>query len=258
MRKEIRPAATVVILRDGNDGIEVFLLRRNPSIGDSHFGDALVFPGGVLDPEDEDPSWATVCKGAKDFGPVADTVHSPLSFWIAAIRECYEEAGIFFGHYRDGEGVAEDKLGDWRKQLDSVPLFDLVQRESLSLSPTDLVYYSHWITPGGRPQRFDTRFFLARCPAGQQGYHDGFEAIDSHWMTAAQVLSKFRDGSVTLWPPTQFTLLAISEFQRVNDMMQFVSDKPKAGVPAILPKLVPHENKARPIFPWDDDWLSQK
>lgn len=242
MVDEIRDAATVILLRDGSSGIETFLLRRNPNLGGGQFGDALVFPGGVVDPDDHLESWETW--GAKS--------ELPLSFSVAAIRECFEEAGILlcdvpansqnavFDDWRAGLNAAERKFSDMVMQTACVPQFD------------QLVAFSHWLTPKGRPKRFDTVFFVAKAPKDQVASHDGEEATDNFWVLPSQVVADFYARRCTLWPPTLFSLLAIQEFHRVDNLLAHYRQRNPMHMPKIAPILDDEgDSKSKARFAWD-------
>jgi 8-oxo-dGTP pyrophosphatase MutT (NUDIX family) len=173
----LRDAATVLIVRDGLDGLdglEVFMLKRN--LNSDFVGGAYVFPGGAVDDHDRHLDLEPVCDGRSD----ADASRrlgvggGGLAFWIAAIRESFEEAGVLLA--RDGDGYvdldAAHGLERWARLRDQVDtgqlkIVDLCQAEGLRLAVGDMHYFGHWITPEGAPRRYDTRFFLTAAPPNQ-------------------------------------------------------------------------------------------
>ena len=243
MSDSIRPAATVIVVRDGNDGLEVLLLSRNPNIGGAHYGDAWVFPGGALEAEDSHSDWSSRIDLTDDHGPrFEDKLGSFDAYRIAAIRECYEEAGIVLGASKQNLQAIESK-GDGESFLDCC--------EDLVLRLSDVVYTSHWVTPLGRPKRFDTRFFTAVLPQGQVIRHDGVEAIAHQWFKPQAALAAFYGGEVTLWPPTQYSLLMLCEFDGTRDLLSFLTARDPAAIPSTCPRL---DEKKRPIFPWSKNY----
>ena len=242
MNNSIRPAATVIVVRDTSDGLEVLLLSRNPSIGGAHYGDAWVFPGGALEAEDSHDDWAHRVVVYDDSGPKFEDRQGTFNAYrIAAIRECFEEAGIVLGVSTPNVQAMEPRGGK--------TFLDHCQDQALCLS--DVVYTSHWVTPVGRPKRFDTRFFTAVMPQNQVIRHDGVEALAHAWFRPSAALSAFYRGEVTLWPPTQYSLLMLCEFSEVADLMNFLRARNAVAIPSICPRL---DERKRPIFPWSKDY----
>lgn len=208
----IREAATVMLLRDTAAGPEVFMLRRTHA---AVFGPGFyVFPGGRLDPSDRaaeiagrcdgpDDAWASARLGVPDGG---------LGFWVAAIRECFEEAGVLLARRPDGtvidfdehDEATTDRFNALRHAIHdgTTTLAAVCAAEDLRLITGDLAYFAHWITPPGGPRRFSTRFLVARAPAGQHPLHDNSETIDSLWIRPAAALAHFAAREWEMMPPT--------------------------------------------------------
>src|SRR5450631_3296056 len=176
--KPPRAAATLVVVRDAPDGMEVLLSRRAER-GDHNSG-AWVFPGGIVDPGDR--GWQGDYCGVDD--AQASTrlglMSGGLDYYVAAVRECFEESGLLFANEVDGamvrlEGVAGVTLATWRGLLHGHErtLGQMCREFRLTLALDRLVYLSHWLTPLGRPKRFDTRFFVAQAPRSQTATFDG-------------------------------------------------------------------------------------
>jgi 8-oxo-dGTP pyrophosphatase MutT (NUDIX family) len=189
-----RDAATVVVVRDGADGLEVLLLQRAER-GDFNSG-AWVFPGGLVDPGDG----AAQAPGAgltdEEASRRLSVPSGGLAFYRAAIRECFEEAGLLFANDARGELVSltdamAERLSALRGEVQQgTRSFDAACSEfGLRPAPERLHYIAHWLTPVARPKRFDTRFFLAIAPAGQRALHDAQETLDHVWMAPAEALS---------------------------------------------------------------------
>lgn len=208
-----RPAATVLLVRDGDDGVELFLMRRQTTM--AFAGGMTVFPGGGVDPRDGDASlpWA---------GPAPDRWaqwlgSSPVDareLVCAAVRETFEECGVLLAGPSAGEVV--DDVSSLDSESDrlalisrEVALSDLLQRRGLVVRSDLLRPWAHWVTPEFEPRRYDTRFFLAAVPPGQKARHvpDG-EASESGWSSASAVLDEFAAGTVVMLPPT---LVAVEE-----------------------------------------------
>ena len=180
-----KPAATVMLLRDAAtaEGIEVFMLRRTKSAA---FASGMyVFPGGKVDEAD----------GQGDVGYV-----------IAAIRECYEEAGVLLATDVDGRVISDGHPAlAFREAVHdgTIELRQLCAEHQLTPAIDDLVWISHWITPVGEaPRRFDTRFFVAAAPPEQSSHHDDNETIASIWMGPKDALHRQELGELTMMPPT--------------------------------------------------------
>ncbi|MDM0023923.1 NUDIX hydrolase [Variovorax saccharolyticus] len=196
--RPIRFAATLIVLRDGADGLEVLMLRRAEKEGDQNSG-ASVFPGGGVDPRDR--LLHPRCAGLDD-ATASRRLALPaagLDFYAAAIRECFEEAGLLFASGGDGLPVTLDHLAD--DQISALratteegaeSLLGLCVERGWRLAADRLTYFAHWLTPPGMPRRFDTRFFVALAPAGQQARPDGRETVEHFWLRPAEALAPAR------------------------------------------------------------------
>jgi 8-oxo-dGTP pyrophosphatase MutT (NUDIX family) len=238
---EIRPAATLMLVRDGVDGMEVLMLRRNP---DSVFAaDAWVFPGGAVDPSDGELPGHTIL-GATD-GDASASIGVPsggLAFFVAAVRECFEEAGVLLA--RTAGGTAVDASSDLdairlaRHRRDLLAgrrmLAQMLGAEDLVLDLTRVFYVSHWITPPGPPRRFDTRFFVAPAPRGQTATHDTAETVESVWTTPARALERWVAGETHLVFPTIKNLEALTRFPGTADLLAAASAID--SVPLVAPR----------------------
>jgi 8-oxo-dGTP pyrophosphatase MutT (NUDIX family) len=206
----VRDAATVMLVRDGDAGLEVFMLRR--TLNAAFVGGFYVFPGGAVDAADRRSEVEAVCDGLSDAqaSEKLGIAAGGLAFWVAAIRECFEEAGVLLARNASGAVVRFDdpetefRFSEHRAAVhrgDS-RLVDLCGVEGLRLVTGDIHYVSHWITPEGEPRRFDTRFFVARAPEAQTPLHDDHETIASMWVRPSDALERFRAGELQMIPPT--------------------------------------------------------
>jgi len=220
-----RPAATVLLLRDGSLGPEAFLLQRTKRA--AFLAGAHVFPGGALDKADQDPRVLRRVAGLND-ADASERLGLPsggLAYWVAAVRECFEEAGILLAEGEDGRALDAERaarLAQYRGMLHAGKLAfaEFLERERLLLRARDLAYFGHWITAPGRARRFDTRFFLALAPEGQAGSHDGTELIASLWLRPQEALEREASGVMDLVFATKNTLADLTRFARARDALE--------------------------------------
>jgi 8-oxo-dGTP pyrophosphatase MutT (NUDIX family) len=247
--REPRDAATVVLARDGADGLEVLLLLRAER-GDFNSG-AWVFPGGLVDPGDRA---ARPCDGLTD-EEASRRLSLPSggqAFYRAAIRECFEEAGILFATDERGDlvplaGAMAERLSSLRGEVQQGSrTFDAVCDEfGLRLAPERLHYIAHWLTPVARPKRFDTRFFLAIAPAGQSAIHDAQETMDHVWVSPAEALSTRH--ARRLMNVTRSILEMLTPFADTIALATWAASP--RHIQRVLPWLALDEGTLRPVLP---------
>jgi glyoxylase-like metal-dependent hydrolase (beta-lactamase superfamily II)/8-oxo-dGTP pyrophosphatase MutT (NUDIX family) len=211
-----RPAATLILLRDGASGPEVLMLQRTQSA--VFLGGAYVFPGGSLDESDADPRILKRIRGEAKI--------PPAPYWVAAIRECFEEGGILFLSRKDNQPLHAESLMHYRKR----PFVELLENEDLYIPADSVAYYGHWITAPGRPRRFDTRFFLAVAPEGQTGSHDAVETVHDVWLTPREALERGARNEIELVPATQQTLQDLKSFKTAREAFETVRARPEPEV----------------------------
>ncbi|MBK4737733.1 MBL fold metallo-hydrolase [Noviherbaspirillum pedocola] len=217
-----RPAATLILARDSAEGPEIFLMQRHHAA--SFVAGAHVFPGGALDPADEDPWWASHGLDDGQASRILGLSHGGLAYWVAAVRECFEESGLLLVRDADGRAPDPSDLAALRERVaDTAPgnaaFLALCRERRLSPLLADMAYLSHWITPPGRPRCFDTRFFIARAPQGQLAQADQSETVAHAWMRPAEALEKKRLGEIDLVFATTSTLQALAAFDSVDAML---------------------------------------
>jgi 8-oxo-dGTP pyrophosphatase MutT (NUDIX family) len=181
-------------------------------------GGMYVFPGGRVDDADGDGALAAVVDGLGDAAASAarGLPHGGLAYWIAAIRECFEEAGLLLAR-PVVDGTAADRWAVHRGELSMV---ELCRRHGVRIDAGALRYVSHWVTPVGETsRRFDTRFFLAAAPAGQEGRHDDAELVDSRWVAPAAALAAGERRELMLMPPTESNLRFIAGCSSVAEAL---------------------------------------
>ena len=230
---EVQPAATVMLVRDAGAGrggsLEVLMLRRHP--GAVFAADAWVFPGGRVDEAD----FATPIGAGPSDAEASAALGVPsggLAYWVAAARECFEEAGILLARHAD-TGAWLDTTSDWsaarlarsRREVHAgvTTLAAVLEASGLELDLSGVHYVSHWITPPrpGHARRFDTRFFVAEAPPNQVVSHDAAETVESVWTTPADALARGRAGDITLLIPTIANLEALARFSSVAEIVEF-------------------------------------
>lgn len=220
---EPRDAASVVLLRDGAAGPEVYLLRRRPTMA---FAASMhVFPGGSVDPRDREAAghWAgpPPADWAAAFSCDAGLATALVA---AAVRETFEESGVLLAAHRDGTPVTDTSGDDWERDRlalieGSLALSDFLAARSLLLRADLLRPWAHWITPEWSARRFDTRFFLAALPAGQRTRDVGGEADRVTWLPVVEAFEGFRDGSLTMMNATASTLRDLTAHPDVASAM---------------------------------------
>ena len=222
-----RPAATVVILRDGREGIEVFMVVRHHEI--DFASGALVFPGGKVDAQDADAAWGELAPSAASAPDRA--------FMVAAARETFEEAGLVLARHRGVASLLDADAAHRLVERYRAPLIagqctflDLVRSEDLLLAPDLMVPFAHWITPETQPKRFDTLFLLVAAPVEQLGAHDGTESVEGFWIAPQQALREAEAGTRTLLFPTHMNLLKLAACASVAEAVSVARRSPIVSV----------------------------
>jgi glyoxylase-like metal-dependent hydrolase (beta-lactamase superfamily II)/8-oxo-dGTP pyrophosphatase MutT (NUDIX family) len=207
-----RPAATLALLRDASGGPQVLMLQRTQSA--AFLGGAYVFAGGALEAADEDGRIVARVRGLTVPTP-------PVAYWVAAIRECFEEAGVLLACDAQGQFISAERaaeLGRYRSR----PFVELLQEQDLYLPASELAYCGHWVTAPGRARRFDTRFFVAVAPEGQAGSHDANETVDHLWITPREALERANRGEIELVHATRETLNELKNFATAGEALRHV------------------------------------
>lgn len=264
----VRPAATVMLVRDHEvNGLEVFMLRRTASA--AFAASQYVFPGGRVDDTDEAVLMEPWCDGRDDAGSsaVLDLPAGGLAFWVAAIRECFEEAGVLLArHAGSGAVVSFDdplvasRFTSYRHNVHAghLALGELCRSEDLRLITDAIGYVSHWITPLGSPRRFDARFFIARAPEAQVPLHDDHETVESLWVRPGEALDRYRAGTLDMFPPTVSNLAFLADFTDADDALGAATVSVVDPPPAAPPKVqVDGDGKVvKRMFPGDPEFAA--
>lgn len=209
------PAATILMLRDGTDALEVFMVVRHHQI--DFASGALVFPGGKVDAGDSQVR--SRCVGVD----AADDIS--LALQVGAIREAFEECGILLAREPGSTDLISAKrllqLEPYREALvkNELSIAEFLDREDLLLACDLLQPYAHWVTPEMMPKRFDTWFYLAHAPADHLAIHDGHESVDSVWISPTDALAGAKTGQYTVIFPTRLNIEMLGESDSVAHAM---------------------------------------
>ena len=248
-----RPAATVILLRDGITGLEVFLLKRH-GLSDV-LGGAYVFPGGKLDPSD-----AQLDAGNHLDMPL-DTLHARLNetnispaeaagLHVAALREAFEESGVLLAH--DPSGKAANTSEAAARLKDGMSFNDMLAHMQLRLHTSGVLPWSRWITPqmpSVTRRRFDTRFFVTTVPHLQEAAHDDVETTASSWLAPREALTQYWAGQIELAPPQIMTLAELASHASVASALTVPARRPP---PVIQPEPFEHEGTRVITYPGDE------
>jgi 8-oxo-dGTP pyrophosphatase MutT (NUDIX family) len=235
----MRLAATVILARTAGARFELFMLRRSES---SHFvPDAYVFPGGTLSEIDLSERALARTRFAQDEAALrarisAVTADVPLAsdrelsaLFFAALRELYEEAGVFFAC--DAAGNTVENAGDDSR----IDFLQSLERSNLYADARQLALFSQWLTPPQFPKRYNTHFFLAAAPKNAVAAADAHETHDGIWIAPADALARNEAGDLHLVYPTIKHLERLAQFATLDDLFAFARTKP---VLALSPETV--------------------
>jgi 8-oxo-dGTP pyrophosphatase MutT (NUDIX family) len=263
----LRQAATVMLVRDaaepGPEGglLQVLMVRRN--LNSDFVGGAYVFPGGGIDPADGGPEAEAACVGRSDADASAllGLPSGGLAYWVAVIRETFEEAGLLLAERPGGPALLAgdpDEVARFGVERAAVnartrSFLDLCREEQLRLLVGDVHYFARWIAPKGAPRRYDTRFFVAAAPPGQTAAHDAGETIAEVWISPAEALAQHRRGEIEIIFPTIRNLQAIGRFATSGELLAAAAEA-SASVPTIEPRVVADGNGVRIVLPGDEDF----
>ena len=259
---EPKAAATVLLVRDIlGEGLEVFLIERAAK---TNFGGAYVFPGGKVDLEDSSGRLSDMCQGVsdEDASSALGIDKGGLAYWVAVIRECFEEAGILLAYRKDGnnfdpEDEAEnERFIDFRKRLNEGEpvLAEMCKSEELFLATDRLAYLAHWITPKVEKRRYDTRFFIAQAPEGQEAIHDGSESVNSIWIKPEEALKQFEEGKLLMIMPTIKNLEDICGYNNTKELLEDKNSINPYDIATIEPKFFMKDGKYVGLLPGEEGY----
>ena len=235
------PAATVLLVRDTDEGLQVFLMQRAKK---TNFGGAWVFPGGKIDPSDNHPKYASLSPKLSDAKASANLGINDggLQYWVACIRECFEECGVLLAYAEDEKNVIfknlkDQNFFDLRKKISigEKSFYEFLDDNQLVLATDNVAYISHWVTPEIEKRRYSTRFFIAACPS-HDALHDGEENTASLWINPNLALEQFEKGTLPMIMPTIQNLKLISKFNNTKDLLIEMKNKNLVDIPVVEPK----------------------
>lgn len=238
------PAATILLARDGHEGLEVFMVVRHHQI--DFASGALVFPGGKVDKRDMEPEVRGLVDGAEGLD------ERELGMRVAAIREAFEESGVLLARDTGRDDIVDAArvaiLEPYREKLNSgeVGIAEFLQNEGLRLAADKLVPFAHWITPDMMPKRFDTHFYLAVAPEDHVAVHDGTESVDSVWIRPHDALREAEEGKRTIIFPTRMN---VSKLGRASTCEQAMVSALSSDVVTVLPVVQKKESGAVLVIP---------
>jgi 8-oxo-dGTP pyrophosphatase MutT (NUDIX family) len=227
-----RPSASVILVRDGPSGLETFMVRRDAR--SRAFASAYVFPGGTVREDDRTLAVAKAASLARQMNARSDTPLAPeeaAAYYVCAIRELFEEAGVLLARAPSGDVVRVDPTDtELQEHLESTRLAlqaaqmtisDILKQGMWEPAYEWLMPFSHWITPRTVARRFDTRFFVARMPTGQSALHDTIETTEGLWLTPARALEPDYH---TVYATAQH-LERLQRFSTVQELLDFARSK---------------------------------
>ena len=220
---EPRNAATVVLMRDGIDGPEVYLLRRQASM--AFAAGMCVFPGGGVDPRDFDATIAWAGPSAAQWAAQLGTDEATARALVcAAVRETFEESGVLLAGPSEDEVVADTTRDDWEADRQALEARELAFTEFLArrglVLRTDLLgAWSGWLTPVFEPRRYRTWFFVAALPEGQRTRDVSTESSSVEWRSAIGAADVVDGGDMFMLPPTYLTCLEVGRAATVADVL---------------------------------------
>ncbi len=258
------PAATVVVVRDGLAGLELLMVKRHERSRD--LPGLSVFPGGLVEPADAEPSLASAATGysheraSAALGEALERA-AARSLYVAACRELFEEAGLLLARHDDGGRLGTELLARAAEirlavQSGSETLADFLGRERAHLALDALVPLARWITPEFQMRRWDARFFLTRAPDEQRALHDGTEIAETLWIRPADALADYRAGGTTLAPPTFCVLEGMAPFESAGTALEATR---AAGPPRpILPVPLAGAPDLTMLYPGDHQYPGER
>ena len=247
--RPIRQAATLIVLRDGAQGLETLMLRRIEKANDQNSG-ASVFPGGLLDAHDR--HLHACCAGVDDLAASTrlSIAQGGLDYYAAAVRECFEEAGLLFAHDAQQRLVDLGSLGAERLSAmrsaaaaGTDALLAMCAAQGWQLAMDRLSYFAHWLTPPGMPRRFDTRFFIAALPPGQNVQIDAVEIAEHAWLRPQDAIDPVR--RLKLMNVTRRILEQLAQFGSVQECLDHALAL--RDIPLTMPRVAGGPGGPRPV-----------
>jgi 8-oxo-dGTP pyrophosphatase MutT (NUDIX family) len=248
-----RPAATVLTIRDTPKGYEILMLRRN--LRSDFVGGAHVFPGGAVDETDAEAHDLVVGLDDVAASRRLGVERDGLAFYVASLRELFEEAGLLIACDEHGDAVTFTQPGDlerWaalRRSINAgeIGFLELLREEGLRLDLRGVEYLAHWITPVGPPRRYDTRFFVALAPEGQVATHDAGETVADIWVRPNDALAAERRGEFEMIRPTIMNMEAVAHFEAAREVLAYA--RGLESIPTIAPRIINRDGAVVIVHP---------
>ena len=253
----LESAATIILIRDVDSITEVFMIKRATK---SNFGGAWVFPGGTVDNEDSKNNILDYCQGLddKEASSILSLNKGGLGYWVACVRECFEESGVLLAYRENGHLFKPSLdeaiiLNDLRRQLNDGSIFfiEILRKLNLRLAVDRILYLSHWVTPKIESRRYSTRFFITSIPNDQEAIHDGYEAVDSLWIKIEKALNDYEQGTFPIIMPTIKNLEAIAGYSSTVSILEDKESIPPSEILTIEPKFFFEKGKLVGLLPGD-------
>ena len=229
----IRPAATVILVRESEPSFQIFMLKRTSNA--TFASGMFVFPGGRVDGDDHLHRYDQYRVGPSVAqAPQVEALgYEWRGYWIAALRETFEEAGLMLAYDVSGEMVSllsdadYDRFQTYREPLhqQKLSLLEICQRENLKLAVDRVHFYNRFITPLGPQRRFDTRFFIASAPEEQRGRHDEIETVESIWITPQEALELHEQKEFGLMNVTRIQLEKLALFPDKHSLIAMAENQ---------------------------------
>lgn len=254
---EIRPAATVMLIAD-RPNLQVFMMERNANI--VFAGGMWVFPGGRVDATDSPLKFQALSTHRTDAEASAlmNIEDGGLSYYIGAIRESFEEAGILLALDKDSHEplslAGKENSARFNIHRNSVnaserDFLEIIEEENLILDAGAMHYIARWVTPKGPPRRYDTRFFISRMPENQIPLHDDNELVHSEWISPEEILAKVEAEEMILMSPTLRMIQSLAKFDSADDVIAAAS----ANLPDERARVNKNKELVLPGDPFYDD-----
>ncbi len=226
----------------------------------AYWGSIYVFPGGKLDESDRSSEIYKFSNNLDDLEASArlDLKENGLAFWIACIRECFEEVGIIISDEINNNFSSKANINQLRNKLNagSITFLEVCNKLGIKLATDSIIPIAHWITPTIESRRFDTWFFLVKSPTNQIQNHDGLELTESIWITPNIALEEYHKGKINLIMPTIKTLEMLTSFSSTDEAYNYFLSKQQEPIETILPKFVKKNGKLIGLLPDDKEYDS--
>ena len=262
-------AATVLLLREFDDELEVLMMRRGAAL--AFMAGMWVFPGGRVDASDASEAIRTRIS-PDALGAWHGRLHTPhgeplaeeaaLALHVAACRETFEESGVLLARDRTGAACSGERMARLQEHREVVAsnasaFVGLLEAEDLYLDLAPLVYWSHWITPSLEPKRFDTRFFAIAVPPDQAASADRSELTEHAWVRPARLAEALERGELRVVPPTLFTLEDLAESHaRHGGLAAMLAAERDRATPPVMPRIEARPDAFHVVMPWDEGYAA--